>query len=182
MTEAVEKAAKPKKEKLTDEQKAANAAAKAKAAADKKAAAEAKKNAPKPAKDTKNGITRPGQGVTKLVWDTADRLSAEKKEPTDRKSVVDALEGKVEVGTVHTQYGRWRKYYGLVETKEQRRARQEANNVVKAEKAAKAKAEREATKAAKAADKEKKAAEKKQADEAKAAAAEAAKQTEQAPA
>lgn len=118
-TETKAKAAKPPKK--TAEEKAAEK----KAAADKKAADKAAAESAKVAvvKDAKFGVTRPQAGVTKLVWDTADSLSQAKKDAVDRASLVKALEGKVEVGTIHTQYGRWRKYYGLTETKEQRQAR-----------------------------------------------------------
>lgn len=104
---------KPKKEKKAKEPKAPKAP---KIKAEKPIVVKAEK-------DTKNGMTRPGGGVTKLVWDTADKLSTEKKAAVERAALVKELEGKVEVGTIHTQYGRWRKYYGLTETKEQRQAR-----------------------------------------------------------
>lgn len=143
-----------KSPKKTAEEKAADKAAK-KAAADK---AKAETEAAKPAKDTKNGVTRPSTGVTKLVWDTADKLSSDLKAAVERAALVKALEGKVEVGTIHTQYGRWRKYYGLTETKEARQARlkvirdrKDAEKKDKADKkaeAAKVKAETEAAAAA----------------------------------
>jgi hypothetical protein len=41
----------------------------------------------------------------------------------DRATLTEALNGKVEIGTIHTQYGRWRKYYGLTETRDQRAER-----------------------------------------------------------
>lgn len=132
----------------------AKKAEKAKADAEKKAKAEAEKAAREQAKlskDTKNGITRPSRGVTLTVWQTADELSKQAGKPTDRASVVKALEGKVEVGTVHTQFGRWRKYYGLTETKEERQARL---TKAREEKNAKSKAEREAKKAEKQAEKD----------------------------
>lgn len=151
-TPATEAAAKPKKEKKVKEPKAA-----------KEPKAE-KAPVVKPAKDVKNGVNRPSTGVTLLVWTTADSLST--KAPTERAPLVEALKGKVEVGTIHTQYGRWRKYYGLVETKEQRQARltlarDKKAETKKAEKAIKdaerdtkkadAKLKKEAAKAAKAA-------------------------------
>jgi colicin import membrane protein len=168
----------PKKAKLTAEEKAANKAAADKAKADKKAAAEAAKAAPK-AKDTKNGVSRPQTGVTKLVWETADSLSS--KGPTERAPLVEALAGKVEVGTIHTQYGRWRKYYGLTETKEQRQSRLATARADKDAKKAADKKVKDEAKAKKAADKA--AADKVKADQAaadkvkadQAAAAEAAK-------
>lgn len=191
MTEAVENTkanpdaqvqpdAKPKKVKQTPEEKAA-----AKAEKDR-IKAEAKANKPEKvvvAKDTKNGVTRPATGVTLLVWTTADQLST--KAPVERAKVVEALKGKVEVGTIHTQYGRWRKYYGLVETKEQRQARLDAAKVKKQEAAAAKKAERQAEKDKKAQEKAaadaKKAQEKADKDAAKAAAAAAKAAAEKSP-
>jgi multidrug resistance efflux pump len=84
---------------------------------------EKKEKAARPAKDEANGITRPAMGVTKEVWDTADMLSKRLGTYVDRSTLTEALNGRVEIGTIHTQYGRWRKYYGLVETADQRAAR-----------------------------------------------------------
>jgi len=162
-----------KKVKQTAEEKAA---AKAQKDADK-AAAKAAKDAAKPAKpvpkakDEKNGVTRPSYGVTLQVWTIADQLSAKAGAPIERAPLVDALKGQIEVGTIHTQYGRWRKYYGLTETKEQRQARL---TKVRDEKTAKKAAEKAIKDAAKA----EKLAAKAEADRVKAAekaAAEAAK-------
>ena len=139
----------PKKAKQTAEEKAAAKAAKDELKAKEKAEKEAAKELAKQpkAKDTKNGMTRPSTGVTLLVWTTADQLSAAAKAPTERAPLVEALKGKVEVGTIHTQYGRWRKYYGLTETKEQRQARLEAVRVKKNESKAAEKAIKDAAKA-----------------------------------
>lgn len=107
-------------------EKAEKDAAKAKDKADKEAAkllaAEEKaKAAATPAvkapSDTKNGVTRPSSGKTKLVWDTADAMSAHLKAPVERKALTDVLLAAphlLVVGTIHTQYGKWRKYHGLV--------------------------------------------------------------------
>lgn len=160
--------------KQTAEEKAAVKAAKAELKAKEKAEKDAAKV--EVAKDTKNGVTRPARGVTLLVWTTADQLSATLKAPTERAPLVEALKGKVEVGTIHTQYGRWRKYYGLVETKEQRQVRLEASKVAKKEAAAKVKAEKQIEKDSKAAAKKVEAERK-----AAAKAAEAAKQAELTP-
>lgn len=67
------------------------------------------------AKDTKNDVTRPAINTkTGLVWVIADRLSAAAKAPIDRKSVMEQCrEEGVNEATAATQYGRWRKYYGL---------------------------------------------------------------------
>ncbi len=84
-----------------------------------KAPKEPKVAAPKPALDEKNGVTRPSSGKTKQVWDVADAMSKAAKTPVTRAALTDALlaEGLV-VGTIHTQYGKWRKYHGLVTAKE----------------------------------------------------------------
>lgn len=70
-------------------------------------------------KDTKNGVTRPAANTkTGLVWVIADRLSAAAGAPAERKAVMDQCkEEGVNEATAATQYGRWRKYYGLTGTK-----------------------------------------------------------------
>lgn len=67
------------------------------------------------AKDTKNDVTRPAVNTkTGLVWVIADRLSAAAKAPAERKAVMEQCkEEGVNEATAATQYGRWRKYYGL---------------------------------------------------------------------
>jgi hypothetical protein len=160
--QAAEATKAPKAPKKTPEQKAAEKATKDAAKAAEKAAKQAAKPVVvKAEKDVKYGVTRPSTGVTKLVWDTADQLSTEKKDAVDRASLVKALEGKVEVGTIHTQYGRWRKYYGLTETKEARQARlkvirdrKDAEKLAKKEQKEAAKKEVEQAAAAKAAEKQ----------------------------
>lgn len=121
MTDEEKQAKADEKAKLAAEKKAAAAEAKAKKEADK-AAAKAAKAAEKPVKPagvTQNGVTRPSRGVTLKVWEAADKISAEKKAPAERKEVVAACESEVpEVGTIHTQYGRWRKFHGLVAVRE----------------------------------------------------------------
>ncbi len=66
-----------------------------------------------------NGVTRPSSGLTKKVWDIADELSGIKKAPATRAEVTEKglAEGLV-VGTIHTQYGKWRKFHGLSKTVE----------------------------------------------------------------
>jgi hypothetical protein len=121
MTEEEKKANADEKARVASEKAAAKAEAK-KAADDAKAAAKAAKEAAKPAKVapvSQNGVTRPTRGVTLKVWEAADKISAEKKAPADRKEVVAACADDVpEVGTIHTQYGRWRKFHGLVAVRE----------------------------------------------------------------
>lgn len=124
-----------------------------------KAPKEPKPEVVKAPKDAKNGVSRPATGVTLLVWTTADNLSRDRKNdagepdpgPIDRATLTKALEGKVQMGTVHTQYGRWRKYYGLVETKEARQARLTDVAAKKAAEKAAKKAESDKKKADKAA-------------------------------
>lgn len=112
-------------------------------------------------KDEKNGVTRPSTGATLRVWTIADELSKAAGKPAERKEVTEKgmAEGLV-VGTIHTQYGRWRKYYGLVTPKEDRLAAQAkakedretkkaADKVEKAALAVTKKAEKDAAKAAK---------------------------------
>ncbi len=69
-------------------------------------------------KDTKNGVTRPGAGTkTGRVWDIADKISAKTNEPAMRKPVLDeAVKQEINESTAATQYGKWRKYHGLVGT------------------------------------------------------------------
>ena len=90
---------------------------KADAAAAKAAAAPAEPKAPA---DEKNSVTRPASGKTKQVWDVADAMSKELKAPVARKDLTDKLLAdpyNLVVGTIHTQYGKWRKYHGLVAEK-----------------------------------------------------------------
>ncbi len=106
----------PTKKELAAQAKADKAAAKAQADAEKAATAAA----PKVKAVEQNGVSRPASGKTKLVWDIADQMSAEKKEPIDRKTLTDVLLAAphlLVVGTIHTQYGKWRKFHGLVAAK-----------------------------------------------------------------
>lgn len=73
-----------------------------------------KKTAPKASTtrgsgDSKNGVTRPGAGTTTgKVWDIADKLGA------DRQAVIkEATKRGVNLATIMTQYGKWRKYNGM---------------------------------------------------------------------
>lgn len=117
--DAEEAALKQQMADLRKNRKEANKAAKA----DGKPAKVVKEKAPRPPKDEANGVTRPSMGVTKEVWDTADMLSKRLGTYVDRSTLTEALNGKIEIGTIHTQYGRWRKYYGLTETRDQRAER-----------------------------------------------------------
>lgn len=106
---------------LTKKELKAKEAAEKKAAKEKAAADKAAAEAAKPAKveaPKQNGVTRPSSGKTKQVWDTADLMSKELKAPVGRKALTDKLlaDGLV-VGTIHTQYGKWRKFHGLAAEK-----------------------------------------------------------------
>lgn len=79
----------------------------------KKAKAE---KAPKPPKDIKNDVPRPKSGsATARVWEIADEISKKTGEPAPRKEVMDTYIGEGgNTATCATQYGRWRRYHGLV--------------------------------------------------------------------
>lgn len=111
--------------------------------------------AEKPAKVEQNGITRPSTGATLRVWEIADELSAKHQRPATRAEVTEAGQ-KVDlvIGTIHTQYGRWRKFNGLVTPAEEREAARAKAKAEKEEAKAKEKAAKAEEKAAKAADKE----------------------------
>jgi len=110
----------PVKAPTKAEQKAADKKVKDDAKAKDKAEKEAKAKEAAAAKTEKveqNGVTRPASGKTKLVWDIADAMSKELKAPVTRKAVTDALIAAphlLVIGTIHTQYGKWRKFHGLV--------------------------------------------------------------------
>lgn len=109
-------------------------------------------SAPKVERVKQNGFTRPLPGSkTGLVWDVADRLSAEHKRPALRDEVIAEYKKEVpdaRVGTVSTQYSRWCGFHGVQDVL--RKMRAEEKNAAEAEKA-KAKAAKEAAKAEKAA-------------------------------
>lgn len=79
------------------------------------AAAVAVAVAAKPPKDTRNGVTRPSaDSVTGSIWVAADNISAKKESPAARAEVFEALKPlNLNESTVATQYGKWRRYYGL---------------------------------------------------------------------
>lgn len=76
---------------------------------------QAPEKAPKAPKDTKNGVTRPKAGTkTGRVWEIADAQSENKGAPALRKDVLEECVSEgINQATAATQYGRWRKYYGL---------------------------------------------------------------------
>lgn len=63
--------------------------------------------------DKRNGITRPAQGATKMVWDFCDEFAAEGIIPP-RESVMRSLTGiGINAHTAATQYKLWRKFHGI---------------------------------------------------------------------
>jgi hypothetical protein len=71
---------------------------------------------PKAPKITQNGVSRPTNGTTTgRVWEIADAVSAGKKEPADRATVLAQVVAEgINPSTGATQYGKWRKFHGLV--------------------------------------------------------------------
>ena len=63
-----------------------------------------------------NGVTRPKDGTTTgRVWAIADEISSKKGEPADRKTVIEQVVAEgINASTGATQYGKWRKFHGLV--------------------------------------------------------------------
>jgi len=62
-----------------------------------------------------NGITRPKEGTkTGTVWAIADEISKTTGEPAKRGAVMQECETKsINSSTATTQFGRWRRFYGL---------------------------------------------------------------------
>lgn len=70
-------------------------------------------------KDIQNGITRPKDGTTcGRVWAICEAFSVKNNAPAERGDVIKAaeLEG-INSATTATQHGKWRKYYGLTNSK-----------------------------------------------------------------
>lgn len=67
-------------------------------------------------KITQNGVTRPGEGTaTGQVWSIAEKLSNDIGAPAKRADVMKACEeAGINAATVATQYGKWRKFHGIV--------------------------------------------------------------------
>lgn len=114
---------KAKKAAAKEQEKKDKAEKRAKDAQDKKdakAKAEAdKKQQRLDSKQEKNGVVRPLTGATLKIWEIADAISAATKAPAERAAVME--QGKaagLQEGTINTQYGRWRKYHGLVTARE----------------------------------------------------------------
>ena len=70
---------------------------------------------PKAPRDSANGVTRPAEGTkTGKVWEIADKLSNELGQAAPRKDViVKASAEGINLATITTQYGHWRRYNGL---------------------------------------------------------------------
>lgn len=82
-----------------------------------KPAKETKKTAaPKVKMETKNGVTRPKPGTqTGRVWEVSDTLSKKAGKPVERSVVMTTCEKEgLNKATIATQYGKWRKFNGLV--------------------------------------------------------------------
>jgi hypothetical protein len=77
-------------------------------------AAEATKEAV--VKVQQNGVTRPKDGsTTGRVWAIADEISSKQQRPATRKEVIDQVHAEgINTSTGATQYGKWRKFHGLV--------------------------------------------------------------------
>lgn len=106
-------------------------------------------------KDIQNGITRPKDGTTcGRVWAICEAFSVKNNAPAERGDVIKAaeLEG-INSATTATQHGKWRKYYGLTNSKtpEEKAARAEEKEAAKAKAAEERKAKAEAKAAEKAA-------------------------------
>lgn len=102
---------------------------------------------PKEERIRKNGATRPKAGSkTVVVWEIADKISAQKGRPALRNEVFDEYTKKVPTGSLGmagTQYSRWCAFNGAGPALKKFRADEKA-------KAEKAEAEAKAAKAAKA--------------------------------
>lgn len=68
------------------------------------------------AKVQQNGVTRPKDGsTTGRVWAIADEISSKQQRPATRKEVIDQVHAEgINTSTGATQYGKWRKFHGLV--------------------------------------------------------------------
>lgn len=86
----------------------------------------------KAAKIVQNGITRPATGTTTgRIWEIADNLSTEG--PAKRAPVLaQCKEEGINNATAATQYGRWRKFYGLGKEEKEVAPAAEADSVEEA--------------------------------------------------
>lgn len=106
-------------------------------------------------KDIQNGVARPKDGTTcGKVWSICEELSLKNTSPAERGEVIKLAEAEgVNKATAATQHGKWRKYYGLTNSKtpEEKAARAEEKEAAKAKAAEERKAKAEAKAAEKAA-------------------------------
>ena len=111
------KAAKVAEREAAKVAKVAKAAERAAAKLAKAAAKEAAKVAAVAAvaRLSQNGITMPKEGtICGAVWAHLDNISREKQAPATIAEGVDAATTHgIDLGTMRTQYGRWRKFYGI---------------------------------------------------------------------
>lgn len=68
------------------------------------------------AKVQQNGVTRPKDGTaTGRVWAIADEISETTGSPAERKAVIEQVHAEgINTSTGATQYGKWRKFHGLI--------------------------------------------------------------------
>lgn len=106
-------------------------------------------------KDIQNGITRPKAGTTcGRVWAICEALSTENNAPAERGDVIKLAEAEgINSATTATQHGKWRKYYGLTNSKtpEEIAAKKQEREAAKAKAAEERKAKADAKAAEKAA-------------------------------
>lgn len=72
-----------------------------------------------PAQPKQNGVTMPRSNTqTGRVWEIADQLSKDAGQPASRADVLKAFEAEGgNSATGATQYGRWKKFYGITAPK-----------------------------------------------------------------
>jgi hypothetical protein len=126
------------------------------AAAAEAGAAEAPTTPVKVERQKQNGFTRPIAGTkTGLVWDIADKISADQGRPAKRDEVFAEYKKQIpdaSDGTISTQYSRWCGFHGVQDVLRKMRAEEKAaekkikddEKAAKAEEKAKAKAAKEA--------------------------------------
>jgi hypothetical protein len=97
---------------MTDEKKATTT----QETAAKKDGVAKKEKAKREPRVTENGVARPGKDTkTGIVWAIADKLSQAMGKPAGRKAVLEQAEKQaINAATAATQYGRWRKFNGLI--------------------------------------------------------------------
>lgn len=62
--------------------------------------------------ETANGVSKPGGGTTRQIWDMADNISKKSKRPATRAEVLaEAEKAGLNASTAATQFGRWQKFY-----------------------------------------------------------------------